>query len=450
MSQTSTTNRGDALEKRIYDFFEAEIAAGRFFAKADCCKLRRKPKYFSRDRGSEITFDVSIEIYMPMAAEYSTVFLIECKNYTHAVPVDDAEEFFTKVQQVAAAKAKAVIASTASFQAGAREFARSKGIGLLRYFSRAECKWELMRSPATGGGIDRLDDSTDVATGLSQQDYKSDVFDLYLQSPQRETHSLWAFLEDMLLDDTLSPGQLRQIVNQRGKDSDSAPFLEKDTLEEFASDVLGRLEYTGGPVPLNLLCEIERERCGLSVQLDVEPTADYVERQVLGRINFQPLRIEVYRQETMNPGRTRFTLAHELSHHILSHGKYMTGEWCDASDFALERSASIDGTNVARMEFQANYLAASLLLPRHNVISDFRGLVGSLELSNRGFGSLYVDDQPCNIQNYEIVARHFTANYSVSHTAATIRLKSLGLLHDARRRNGPKHVLASFIDPDVR
>lgn len=128
----------------------------------------------------------------------------------------------------------------------------------------------------------------------------------------------------------------------------------------------------------------------------------------------------------------------------------MTGEWCDASDFALERSASIDGTNVARMEFQANYLAASLVLPRHNVLSDFRGLVGGLELSNRGFGSLYVDDQPCNLQNFEVVARHFTANYGVSHTAATIRLKSLGLLRDARRRNGPKHVLSLFSEPEVR
>lgn len=444
MSQTSTTKRGDALENRIYDFFEAEIAAGRFFAKADCCKLRRKPKYFSRDRGSEITFDVSIEIYMPGASEYSSIFLIECKNYTHAVPVDDAEEFFTKVQQVAAAKAKAVIASTASFQSGAREFARSKGIGLLRYFSRTECKWELMRSPATGGGIDRLDDSTTVAAGLSQQDFQSEVFDLYLQSPQRETHSLRMFLEDMLLDDALSPAQLRRIVNPKSKDSDSAPFLEKDALEEVASDILAELEYTGGPVPLKLLCEIERERSGLSVQLDVEPTPEYVQRQVLGRINFKPLRIEIYRQETANPGRAKFTLAHELSHHILSHGKYMSREWCDASDFALERSASVDGTNVARMEFQANYLAASLLLPRHNVVSDFRRLVGGLELSNRGFGSLYVDDQACNLQNFEVVARHFTESYGVSHTAATIRLKSLGLLRDARRRHGPKHVLASF------
>lgn len=444
MSQTSTTERGNLLETRIYEFFKAEIAANRFFAKAECCKVRRKPKYFSRDRGSEITFDVSIEIYMPGAAEYSSLFLIECKNYTHAVPVDDAEEFFSKVQQVAAAKAKAVIASTASFQTGAREFSRSKGIGLLRYFSRTECKWELLRSPATSHGIDRLNDSAEVSAGLTQQDYKSRVFDFYLQSPRRETHSLGAFLEDMLLDQALTPSELMRVTNPKGKDIESAPFLEKDDLESFASDVLATVDYSGGPVPLDLLCEIERERSGLLVQLNVEPTGKYIEGQVLGRINFQPLSIEVFRQETENPGRARFTLAHELAHHMLSHGKYMAGEWCDASDFSLERSASIDGANVARMEFQANYLAASLLLPRVNVISDFRGLVGGLELSNRGFGPLYVDDQPCNLENFATVARHFSRGYGVSPTAAAIRLQSLGLLRDARDRKGPKHVLSAF------
>ena len=170
MPQLSTIQRGDALERRIHTFFSDELAAGRFFAKAECCKLRKKPKYFSRDRGTEISFDLSIEIFMPGATELSSVVLIECKNYGHAVPVDDAEEFFAKIQQVAAAKAKGVIASTASFQSGAREYSKSKGIGLLRYFSRKDCKWELMRSPALGGSVDVRDDALDVAAGLSKED----------------------------------------------------------------------------------------------------------------------------------------------------------------------------------------------------------------------------------------------------------------------------------------
>jgi Zn-dependent peptidase ImmA (M78 family) len=433
MSQTSTTKRGDALEKDIYDFFELEIKADRFIAKADCCKLRRKPKYFSRDRGSEITFDVSIEIYLPGAEDFTMVVLIECKNYTHSVPVDDVEEFFSKVQQVAAAKSKAIIASTGSFQSGTREFARSKGIGLLRYLSPDDCKWELMRSPSTFDKIDSHSGSLNIDAGLSQQDYKSDIFDLFLQSPRRVTHSLRAFFEDIFLDNALSPLHLKQIVNPKSKDFEFVPYLEKEALEKIASDIQCKLKYKNGPVPLDILCEMENIRSGLSVKLDTELPPEFLERQVLGRINFKDLQIEIYRQESINLGRDKFTLAHELSHYILEHGKYMVREWCDASDFTLEHSPSYDRTNVARMEFQANYLAACLLLPRQNVISDFKYLIGKLDLSNRGYGSLYVDNQPCNINNFEIVTRHFTKNYGVSHTAASIRLQSLGLLQDARK-----------------
>ena len=449
MPSLSTTKRGDKLEKRIHDFFAAEIAADRFFAKASCCKVRKKPKYFSRDRGREIIFDVSIEIYLPGATEFSSVVLIECKNYTHSVPVDDAEEFFAKIQQVAAANAKGVIATSAAFQSGTRAYSKSKGIGLIRYFDREHCKWELMRSPSTGGAADRYEDPTQVTAGLSDESFHSDVFDFYLQSPTRETRSLWGFMEDLLLDGALSPMMLRRILNSKSKTASLVSFLEKDELEELAGATLVDLGYTEGEVSLDAICDAETQRRGLSVMLDVEAPLDLVERQVLGRIRFAPSRIEVFRQEAPNLGRARFTLAHELAHHLLDHGRYMAGEYCDSSDFALERSAATHGKNVARMEFQANYLAAGILMPKHHFVSAFRELARGLELSDRGFGLLYVDDQPCNLQTFDLVTRQLQKAFAVSHTAATIRLKSLGLLRDARKASGPRHALQGFSLPNA-
>lgn len=431
----STTKAGAAFEEQICNYFDEEILAGRFFAKPECCKVRKKPKYHSRDRGGDITFDVSIEISLPGATDFSSVVLIECKNYTHPVPVDDVEEFFAKVQQVAAANAKAVLATTASFQSGAREFARSKGVGLLRYFDRKNCKWELMRSPSGGisGGV-----SADVASGLSNLEYQSEVFDLYLQSPTRDTNSLCDFLEDLLLDEALSPSQLRRITNARTRQISVIPFLEKDVLENVAASILQDISYSAGKVPLPYLCDYERNRSGLVVKLDVEPSSYFVERHVLGRITFDPPCIEVYRQGEPNPGRMRFTLAHELAHHLLGHGKHMLREYCQDGDFSLERRGVPEGTDIAKMEFQANFLAASLLLPKHNVVEDFCRLVQKLELPNRGYGPLYLDTQPCNIQNFEFVSAHFMQEYGVSRTATTIRLQSLGLLYDARKLSGAK------------
>lgn len=102
-----------------------------------------------------------------------------------------------------------------------------------------------------------------------------------------------------------------------------------------------------------------------------------------------------------------------------------------------------DETDIARMEIQANSLASSMLLPKHNVIEDFKHLIHKLELLNRGYGPLYLDKQPCNIQNFEQISAQFMRRYGVSRAAVTIRLKALGLLHDVRqsdasqRQGGP-------------
>jgi predicted helicase len=170
-NSSSTTRKGDALEGDIHRLFQAEIEADRFWARKESCKVFRRKGYFSKDRGSEIVFDVSIELYLPGEREYSSLVLIECKNYGHSVPVDDAEEFFTKVQQVGAANAKAVIVSTASFQSGARNFARSKGMGLVRYFSAENFKWELKRSPSATARLATAESADLVEAALSQDNF---------------------------------------------------------------------------------------------------------------------------------------------------------------------------------------------------------------------------------------------------------------------------------------
>lgn len=439
----NSTKKGTEFEELMYRYFAAEIRNGRFFAKPQCCKVRKNPKYHSRDRSGDITFDVSIEIFLPGSTELSAVVLIECKNYTKAVPVDDAEEFFAKVQQVAPAKAKAVLASKASFQLNTRKFAQAKGIGLLRYFSQDNCKWELRRSPSGSVRTGVAVDVSEIVSGLTNPDHISEVCDLYLQSPTRDTNSLNDFLRDLLLDDAFSPSQLREITNTRTKRSSIIPFIEKDELENIATGVLQDISYTSGKVPLQHMCKYEASRSGLIVNHNVKPRPEFINRQVLGRITFDPPKIEIYHQANRSPGRLRFTLAHELAHHLLGHGKFMRREYCQDRDFSIEKMSTSDETDIARMEVQANFLASNMLLPKHNVIEDFKHLIHKLELLNRGYGSLYLDKQPCNIQNFEQISAQFMRRYGVSRAAVTIRLQALGLLHDVRqsdashRQGGP-------------
>lgn len=448
MAAASPTQKGNSLERRIRDLFQTEIDADRFWAKKKNCKVFWKKGYFSKDRGTEIIFDVAIELYLPGARDYSCVVLIECKNYAHSVPVDDAEEFFAKVQQVAAANVKAVIASTASFQYGTREFAKSKGIGLMRYFGPENFKWELKRSPSGSAQTTAPEAAVLVGSALSLDTFHGVTFDLYLQSPVRDTNSLWDFFEDLILDSALTQRQARRIANRRSKLSSQVPFFDKGELESKAADILATLDYSGGEVNLDLLCERESARTGLKVERGVSGPASAANAPVLGRITFDPPVIQVYAVGLPHHGRDRFTLAHELSHHALNHGRFLVRESCDDKDFALQRSPAFEGTDVARMEFQANFLAAALLMPRTYVAEDFHRFVRALEIPNRGFGPLYVDDQPCNLQNFDAVTRGLMQRYGVSRSAAKIRLESLGLLRDARRPLGLRPVQSILADFD--
>ncbi|WP_407539468.1 hypothetical protein Q0M94_15020 [Deinococcus radiomollis] len=145
----NTTLKGDQFEEAIFDIISKEIDEGRFYIRKDMCKIYKKKGYYSKDRDGNIVFDITIEVFLPNATDYSMLIVIECKNYNHPVPIDDAEEFFTKVQQIAGASNKAIIASVSAFQRGTQNFCKTKHIGHLRYFPNDGIRWELMRSPST-------------------------------------------------------------------------------------------------------------------------------------------------------------------------------------------------------------------------------------------------------------------------------------------------------------
>ena len=84
-SNFSTTAVGDMLEKQIYELFGSEIAGDRFWVKKENCRIFWKKGYFSKDRATEIIFDVAIEVLLPGATEYSMLVLIECKNHKRSV-----------------------------------------------------------------------------------------------------------------------------------------------------------------------------------------------------------------------------------------------------------------------------------------------------------------------------------------------------------------------------
>ena len=83
--------KGSQYESEVADAVEAELAAGNYGIDPACAVVRRKPGYFSRDRNKDIVFDVSVEVSRKGGVTPYWIWVWECKNYTHSVPVDDVE-----------------------------------------------------------------------------------------------------------------------------------------------------------------------------------------------------------------------------------------------------------------------------------------------------------------------------------------------------------------------
>jgi Restriction endonuclease len=128
----STTQRGDTFEQRVFDALTDELKNERLCAAPKHARIHRKKAYHSRDRGSDIITDVSIEVFLPNRSRPSLIWIFECKDYSGSIPIDDVEEFHAKIQQISEDNTKGTIVTSGALQRGARAYAKAKGIGIIR------------------------------------------------------------------------------------------------------------------------------------------------------------------------------------------------------------------------------------------------------------------------------------------------------------------------------
>ncbi|WP_415880002.1 ImmA/IrrE family metallo-endopeptidase [Methylomonas sp. TEB] len=423
-----TTKKGDKLEDQVFEVFESQIAEDCFFSKREFCKIFRKKGYYSKDREKNIIFDVSIEVTLPGQERYSLLFLIECKNYGHSVPVDDAEEFFTKIQQISGAGAKGIIVSTNSFQDGAFKFSRSKGIGLLRYFSKDRLEWVLTRSPSSMASSSiASSERSNSYQALHDESFGSRYFDFYGCVNDTYTVSSNQFFSSLARTDA-DPDFLKALaaVEQSTKESRlCVPYLEREEIESRAVAILSEIEYVSGAVSINSICDYLKVNSALVVKTNANLPCG-----VLGQIAFGPDIISIDNDQASTNERTRFTLAHELGHYLLEHGKFMARESCHEEDIAIDDFDAIDLKDLRRLEWQANYFASCLLLPKEQFEKEVFWQAQKYELSDRGFGLLYLDDQRCNIDAFHKVTAPLMQMFQVSRTVVKLRLIKLGFLNE--------------------
>ncbi|NIP25399.1 MAG: hypothetical protein GWN67_07680 [Phycisphaerae bacterium] len=139
----NTVDKGDELENQTFNLLKEELESGRLGIDSSSGRIFKKKGYYSKEREREIIVDISIEVWPRQAENYSLLWICECKNYSHSIPVDDVEEFKAKLDQIAGKNVKGVIATRNSFQSGALTYARNQGIGLVRIMPDDQVTWML-------------------------------------------------------------------------------------------------------------------------------------------------------------------------------------------------------------------------------------------------------------------------------------------------------------------
>ena len=427
----SSSKKGDAFEEKMFLLFKHELESGGLGWSPSWGKIHKKKGYYSAARKKNIIFDIAIEFTRPGATECTCVFIIECKDYKGPVPVDDVEEFSGKLAQLSEISIKGIFATNSAFQAGARSVAKANGFGLLRYFANATFKWELQRLASASVAAQLNPDSFQIERALTFQDFRSPVFDIFGAVGRHVSNSLWDFmsaLSPLPKDDEYLAGR-----TTRPKYINQVQYFQPEDVDGVVQKVLGSIDYRSGAVSLDAICESEATKTGLLVSQVGRPPG--IGAEVLGSITFNPSQIHIFPQENIHKARYRFTLAHELGHYFLDHGRYMRGEYCEVIDFREIGDDQIEMSDIARMEWQANYFASCILMPRASFITSFRQQLVAHGIANRGFGSLFLDSQPCNAKAFYSIATQLMLEYQVSKTAVRIRLERLGLLVDHRRKS---------------
>lgn len=424
-------NIGTQFEIRVLNLFKEELENNRLSVNPQFCKIYHQKGYYSRDRNNNIIVDISIEVFLPEASEYSFLIVLECKDYKHSIPVSDVEEFFAKLQQISGANVKGIVVSSNAFQEGALKYSKSKGIGLVRILENDKFKWILKRA-ITGIITYKEVESAgyNIQDGLTDENYLSTYIDFFSYYDDQYTCSARSLFNNLLkpiLDMAVNSASPIQVdVSEEY----FVPFIPREEIEVVYQNILKSIEYKSGVVSIANIIDHVKNNFNTSVTFKTSLGKDELGFEILGLTNFDPSTILISEKGNENPNRKRFTITHELGHIILKHGNYLIKEYCAENDIDLTGLGIINVKDIRRLEWQANFFASCLLLPKENFLIEFFTMLEKLDIKNRGFGHLFVDRQECNINNYYKITNTLKQIFGVSRKAISIRLKNLDLLKD--------------------
>ncbi|MFP5075819.1 ImmA/IrrE family metallo-endopeptidase [Rhizobium sp. YIM 134829] len=407
----NSTAKGNSLEDALVDYLTAQQERGDLVYGAHSprhCKIRRKPKYPCPERNGKLEFDVVIEFFRDGATTPYLYVVFECKNYKRKIPEEKVRAFSDQLRTVFGHSAKGILVVSSRLQSGALAILTARSMGLVK-IDEEGADVILQRHTYDFVGQSYLEAQL-LDGALNHKALKFSAFydGTFFSSPKG------------LLENFETPSEAyRSSVN-------AIPFLSQSDIRDFAIEILEGVHYKEGPVDLAAVCE------AMSVTLDFagEKLVDANGALVLGSVNLERNHIRIYPHD--NEFRRRFTISHEIGHICLGHRTYLRSE----SVFEQDLIGDTEGSNASalmRLESQANMFASEILLPHKVFDIAVKFFCRKLEIRDKGFGLIFVDDQPCNYIPYNELIHKLSIYFQVSKIAIEFRLRKIGLLQDHRK-----------------
>ncbi len=416
----NTTKKGDLFESRVFEIINRSLSDGSFGFLPECCRVLKKPRYFSKDRESDIVFDLSIEVWPAGAERCHVLYLIECKDYEHVVPADDVEEFIMKVRQVAGEYVKAVFVTTNKLQKSALTLAKNRGLMLIHVDKEIDNVNIILHNKSRKRNI-LVDNPTYFS--INQAKKLQEIGNLV---DKRITPDL-----DKLIEDFLS-GQLnfRPYWDELGKPVEGLEYLSKEIIDNITTNIIEEFDNSiitsYKPFPLARFIDYMQETHGVSIMKDQPMSSD--KRHLNGYYD-RSNRIIYINPEIVDSGSYAFVCAHEIAHHFLHEHLRISQELYDAqNDSVYDPMTKRHLLECEKhwIEWQANQFAVSLIMPRKSILGQL--ILWQVEHGVRNRGSIYVDDDPDNILLFKKVITQLAFKFQVSCVILENRLRDLGII----------------------
>jgi Zn-dependent peptidase ImmA (M78 family) len=390
----NTVLKGDTFEQNSYFLIKSSIENDQFGISPKHSKVFLKKGYYSSLRGKDIIFDLSIEIWLPNAERYSVLYLIECKDYSNKkVPVDDVEEFITKINQIAGLSrcVKGVMISNNSFQSGALEVAKRAGLMLIEV----------------------------TENELSIKLYKAERIDSEINEIDKEMESFLFSVFD-----------LNKVAGLKN--------YSRKAIEEIANSLNNEIDNTTLKFTLRTPIEkiINFLKDNYNLQFDFQGIINqYSGKSILGYFDVATNTIKID-LSVVNTERFAFLFAHEIGHFILHRELKINQQVYDKfqdSEYNFVSNKYLLNNYKNWIEWQANEFASCLIMPNNSFYTRLIAIQKHLGISRTGH--IYLDDQPINRRDFGEITTYLVEHFNTTYTSIIYKLEGLDLITYNRKQD---------------